>query len=109
MYGIGYFRTYYLIIEIRGIMKVLGTIFGLLGGFVIGTLFSKSVVIGGVGAVIGGIIMGKIGGSFGEKAVEAEAKSLSGEKRSIVGAVFWWFVLFAIGASALILIGVMGG
>ena len=86
-------------------MKVLMIIFGLLGGFAAGALATQNPIIGGVGAVIGGIIMGKIGGSFGEKAVKAEADALSGEGRSTGKAIFWWFVLFAIGAAALVIIG----
>ena len=86
-------------------MKVLGFIFGALGGFVAGMIFTKSAVIGGVGAAIGGIVVGAIGSCIGEKAVESEADSLSGEGHSVAGAIFWWFILFLIGAAALIFFG----
>ncbi len=65
-------------------MKFILVVFGLPGGFFGGALATSNPLIGGVGAVIGGIIMGKIGGSFGKKAVKAEADALSGEGRSVV-------------------------
>ena len=85
-------------------MKILGFVFGALGGFVAGTILTKSVVGGGIAGAIGAIIVPVIGGVVGKKAVESEADSLVGEGKSIIKTLFWWFVLLIIAAAALIFV-----
>jgi len=86
-------------------MKLVSTIFGLLGGFIVGMLLTEDIVGGGIGAGIGLFVFRWIGGKVGSKSIEAEAEAISGPKRNTAKAIFWWFILFIIAATALILFG----
>jgi len=85
-----------------GIMRI---IFGILGGFIAGQFITQDLLGGGIGAAIGGIIVKMMGSSIGKNAVESESNAISGKNRSVAKTIFWWFILFAIGASALIIYG----
>lgn len=84
-------------------MKTLVAIIGLIGGFIGGSLATKSLIGGGVVGVLGALLLPALIGGLGAKAVKSEADALSGPRRSTAKAVFWWFVLFIILAVAIIL------
>jgi hypothetical protein len=85
-------------------MKTLAAIIGLIGGFVGGSLATKSIIGGGVVGVVGAFLLPVLVGGLGGKAAKAEADALSGPRRSTGKAVFWWFVLLIILAAAIIFI-----
>lgn len=88
--------------------KFIAFVFGWLLGFAVSTFVTKSIEVGFVGGIIVAFIFSSLVKPAGKAAVEAEYDAL-GEKsgsRSTLKAILLWFVLFCIGAAALLAAGV---